>query len=266
MKKRKTSFLAAACAAGLVFANTGCEWDSGGSDSGFNTSRGAGAEINFSGYYQGELSGGRAVDRTSRGNITTFVITQSGNRIDVVDNTGTRYSGSVGSPGVVAQPSNGVYPAGANLVQGQINFSDDRSEFVGIIHVVAVTDIQGSESSSSTGSSETNVERYEEGDTTVEVTTLTIGSPGDPFYQVTTTTVRRDTATGREISRTTETTGRTYSNFQITEANSQYRLQGTWIDKGGGSSSVKARSSGAIGTISASTEETTTTTTDTPEG
>jgi hypothetical protein len=297
MKKIVWTSIVGLAAGILVLSTSGCDWSSSGSSGSFNTSQGAGINVNFSGFYRGELSGGKAVERTANGNILTFTISQVGNRITVTDNQGSTYSGSVGSPGLVAQPSGGVYPPGAELVQGQISFSGKDEvaardiEFAGIIRIVTVTDVQGktttraSGSSSSSGStnfnnqgssSTTPVETrrtFNDGTNTTVVTVLTVGSPGDPFFSETTTTVVFENSTGREISRNTTVTRASGSGsgsdnsrnqtsetvetteFSISENNTQYRLEGTWIEKGGGTSPVRARSAGSAGSIV--TEETT---------
>jgi hypothetical protein len=102
--------LLALAVTGLV----GCDWSS--NSTSLNTSQGAGVNINFSGVYDGNLAGGKAVDKPTKGNILRLVISQSGNRVEVVDNQGSRYEGTVGSPGVVSQPdsSSGRIPSARN--------------------------------------------------------------------------------------------------------------------------------------------------------
>lgn len=265
----KRSVLAVAVmGAALMFS--GCDWSSGGGATSFNTSQGAGVSINLSGVYRGEFPGGRAVQTTTAGNITALTIRQTGNRVEVTDNQGSTYVGTVGSPGLVSQPSaDGTYPAGAELAQGQINFSGKDGvsakdiEFVGIIHVVAVTDIQGntrvSSQTSANASRDETTRTIQNGDgTSTTETVLTIGTPDDPFYQVTTTTVVTEDSTGRVISNTSTTEGGTTTTqsteFSITEATSQYRLEGTWVELGGKTSGVQARSAGTSGLITTTTE------------
>ncbi len=224
--------------AAMVLA--GCDWSSGGGASGYNTSQGAGVNINFSGVYRGELSGGRAV---SGENITTLTIAQTGNRLTAVDNNGSRYEGSVGSPGLVASASNGAFPAGAELVQGQVNFSGVNNatgrkiQFAGVVHVVAVTDVQG--------------------ETTENTSTSTIGTNTTTTTSISAGPVSVDNEfkNNGETSTTTTTT----TEFSINANNSNYRMEGTWVEEGGGTSSFKARSPGTSGLI----QTTTTATTDT---
>ncbi len=295
-------------AVGLV-AGSGCNWSSGDS---LNTSQGAGITINFSGVYKGNYDDGKAVENKSGDSIVQFVINQSGNSIEVTDNLGNRYEGTVGSPGIVSEPnSDGSYPAGAELAQAQISFSGkDYSanvdiEFVGVVHAVAVTDVQGTsyedtdvstdESASSDSESQTSSQSItddqtttsttvdNDGTNTTTTTVLTIGESSDAYYQESRTTVVVENSTGTEISRTTTVTGSattdaasdsssgssdtsttttsTHSEYEITEANTQYRLEGTWIQTGGGSSGVDALSSGTYGLITTETSTTTTGTT-----
>jgi hypothetical protein len=284
-------------AGSVILTISGCDWSSGGGTNSFNTSQGAGVNLNFSGVYRGELAGGKVVGKTSAGNIQTLTISQTGNRLTIVDNQGSRYSGSVGAPGLVALPD-GTIPAGAEFVQSQISFTGKDGvsardiEFVGIIHAISVTDIQGNStekvdvsgsgsgstnfnnSGSSSGSRTETTRTFAQGTNIVQETVLTIGTPADAFYDVTVTTVTFDAASGQEISRNVTTTRNqgsgsgnssssgststttTFTDFQITEANTQYRLEGTWIEQGGVTSGVKARSPGSSGTIQTTSTET----------
>lgn len=244
----------------------GCEWSGPESDS-VNTSQGAGVDINYSGVYDGNLSGGKAVSGSTLGTITRFVVSQSGNELDVTDNLGNRYKGRVGSPGTVSNPdpTTGSYPSGATVVQSQMSWEGNGVEFVGVVHLVTVDDVRGNSSSDNRSSTDTStdnqsVTRTETRTTatnTIVETVVTIGTPADPFYQQTTTTVTYDTATGRELDRTVTKVGtdtRTTSNnsfttFTLTEQNSNVRLEGTWIESGFGTSSVDALSPGGIATV-----------------
>jgi len=232
--------------------STGCEWTGGGGTDSFNTSKGAGIQANVSGVYEGHLSGGKAVSPTSAGNITRLVISQTGNSVEIVDNQGSKYHGTVGSPGLVAEPDDtGKYPAGAEIMQSQIEFSghDNVSarsiEFVGIIHIVAVNDIKGTSttdtktdssgsgstnsasSSSDTGSERTTSTIVNDGTNTTTTTTVTIGVPADPFYQQTVTQVTVENATGKEINRSVTTTGSESSGTSDSQGNSQETITET---------------------------------------
>ena len=260
-----------------LLLNTGCEWTGGGGTDSFNTSQGAGININFTGVYDGHLGGGLAVARSSGGNITRLTILQTGNRLEVHDNHGSKYDGNVGAPGSVVDLSQATtVPAGAELVQSQITWSghdevaDKQIEFVGVIHAVSVTDINGTTHNTTRTVTESDVKTT----TTTEIdnnnhtktttTTLTIGSPGDPFYSVETTVdvVRLDT--NELISHTVTKTGSntttdtSTTQFTLTEANSQYRLEGTWIENGGVTADVDALSPGGSATLTTTTTTPTT--------
>lgn len=287
------SVLGLLCGGAVLFIS-GCDWGSGG-ETGFNTSQGAGISVNFSGVYYGNLDGGGAVSETTGGHITRFVIHHSGNSIEVTDNNGSTYSGSIGSPGAVSSASGGQYPSGAEMVQSQISFSGHDNvaakwiDFSGVIHVVAVDDVKGetkttTETDTSSSSNylnesvgttviTTNGTPYAS-NTTVTITEDTIvppgASPGDPGYErtVKTTTIVYGSS-GEEISRSTSTqsygggsgdsegstdttTVKSETTYKITEANSQYRLQGTWIEDGGVVANVDALSAGSAGVITSS--------------
>ncbi|MGD9873063.1 MAG: hypothetical protein AB7T27_02220 [Kiritimatiellia bacterium] len=263
------------CIASLSVVLAGCDWSSGGSSDGFNTSQGAGVNINVSGVYAGAI-GGRAVERTSgAGQILSLVISQSGNTVEVTDNQGSRYQGTVGSPGAVARASGGIFPAGAELVQYQINFSGKDEvagqdiEFVGTLHAISVSDIRGTSSSSSSTRTDENVRTTTEtvvnpvNDTTTQTIVNEYGAEGTAYYEVITQVIVTQTSTGDVISNTTTTTGTSSStttrSYSITEANTQMRLEGTWIEAGGLSARVDAIARPAGGSITETSTETTTT-------
>ena len=281
MIRYKLGFLAASVMAAALALGVGCDWSGGSGSDSFNTSRGASVNLNFSGVYDGLLSGGRAVAKTSNGNITRLVLTQSGNSVEVIDNQGSKYTGNVGSPGAIAEPTDsGAYPVGATIAESQITFSGKDGvagkdiEFVGVMSLVAVVDIKGNSSFSSSGSTNSSsrsssdaetttlTQSINNGSNTVVTTTVTIGVPTDPFYQQTVTTVTIDNATGAEVGRTITKTGNSNSGsgsssgqtktttFQITEQNTQVKLEGTWVEKGGVVSGVEALSSGGVGFVS----------------
>lgn len=236
-----------AAAMGLT-ALVGCDWTSNGTD--YNTSRGAGANVNWTGTYFGQLSGGRAVSSTSGGPITRLVIFNSANALEITDNNGSKYTGKIGAPGVVANPvvntetGEYIYPAGAQIVQSQVTFTGKDEiaakdiEFVGVIHVVTVDDVTGtttedtttSTESSGTNNTQTIIIEEPAGDGTTNI--ITIVKP-DPNAKQTT----------RDVTSTSS------SSFTLTEANSQYRLQGTWIEQGGGRANVDALSPGSVGSV-----------------
>jgi hypothetical protein len=270
MKRAITAFAVVSLAVALSLT-TGCEWTGGGGTDSFNTSQGAGVSINFSGVYDGTF-GGRAVKSTSAGNINRLTITQSGDTLEVRDNQGSRYYGKVGSPGSVVDLADGlVIPAGANIVQSQVSWSGKDEvaakdvEFVGVIHAVSVTDIQGDTRDTTAEQTKENSDSQQTTTTSVvntngtTTTVLTIGTPEDAFYQQITTVT--DNQTGKEISRTVvKNSGSTSTDTQtstaeytLTEANTQYRLEGTWVEKGGVSSDVDAISPGGVGSVTLNT-------------
>jgi hypothetical protein len=278
----------AVCLFGVAaLLNSGCEWTGGGGTESFNTSQGAGINVNFSGVYEGRLGGGKAVSTSSGGTITRFIITQNGNACEVVDNQGSKYKGSFGSPGLVSEPEpDGTFPEGAEVAQSQVSWAGHDNvaakdiEFVGVIHIVTITDIQGettteshtdesssennnsSSSETASGGEVTTTRVHNDGTNTTTVTTTTID--GDPVDIVITTTIVVDNSTGREISHTTTreevessdssnssstsdsvTTTKT-TTFQIDESGGYWRLEGTWIEKGGVVAQVDATSAGGV--------------------
>ncbi|MFT5499012.1 MAG: hypothetical protein ACI9TH_004427 [Kiritimatiellia bacterium] len=147
MKFKSILSTATGCIA-LSLLGTSCDW-SGGGDSNFNTSGGSVA-INISGSYRGILGDGRAVSNTSGGSISSLVLQQSGNTLEVSDSNGQRYRGTVGSPLALASPDDaGFLSVGAQLANFQVSWSGKDGvaakdiSFSGVISVVTVDDIQG---------------------------------------------------------------------------------------------------------------------------
>ena len=260
------------CRAGGVAAvavalaiGAGCEWNGPDSES-VNTSQGAGINLNFSGTYDGLFSGGLAVQYSGLGSITRLIIAQNGNELDVTDNLGNHYRGRVGSPGTVSNPdpTTGAFPDGTTVAESQMSWEGNGVEFVGIVHVVTVDDVRGETTDTSQtttdDSTSTTTDTKTVGSNTVVTTTVTIGTPADPFYQQTVTTVTYDTQSGRELDRTVTKTGTsthtTSTTFTLTEANSQLRLEGTWVEQGNVSSPVDALSPGGTGYITTTTDTT----------
>jgi hypothetical protein len=194
--------LAVLAAVALV---AGCDWES---DDDFNTSQGAGADINFSGVYRG-MSG----SVVSGSGIDSLLITQIGNSVMVQDSNGGTYEGSIGSPGIQSAPGATGYPAGATMLQAQMAFSGGDVSFVGVVRAVAATDVYGWSSSQGQGSSSTNY--Y----------TATVSDDGtDPEFTFQNTSGE---ASGEASGSSSFVT------FQITEANTQYILEGNWVFSGG---------------------------------
>lgn len=266
---------------------TGCEW-SGGSSNSFNTSRGAGININISGVYEGLLGGGKAVE-TSRGNIRSLTLTQAGNRVEVVDNQGSRYRGTVGVPDVrTTATKGGTIPPRTEIMQFQVNWQGTDGvaakevQFVGVIDVVTIEQVQSTEqttsrtvartTNNSSGGSSSSTRRTNNTITTEPddngngggggSNTNIIEDIGDgtniigflnAFVGATTTNAETEVDRESESNQSNEeavdtddtvetTTTRTFS---LTAANSQFRLRGTWVEAGGRSGSVSALSPGS---------------------
>ncbi len=276
----------------LVLAGlpAGCEW-SGGSSNSFNTSRGAGVSLNISGFYEGQGAAGRAVE-TSRGNIRNFTISQNGNRIDVIDNQGSRYRGSVGAPDVFGTAGRGgtIQPA-TRIMQFQVSWrgtdgvAGTEVQFVGIIDVVSVDSIRGTETTTTRTDTQTEGVQQEvtgtrsAGDSreqqTEEDSEQETNGPGQIIEDIgdgtnivgqvasllgvvvtniqttasqsTESSATQTTQRGREVASDRETS--TITRFELTPANTRFRLRGTWVEAGGRASNVNAISTGS-GTIS----------------
>lgn len=249
-----------------------CEW-SGSSDGSFNSSR-AGLDVNISGVYRGELSGGKAVANKSGPNVSEFTVFQNGNAIEVIDTNGQRYQGTVGAPGAVTGIRSRAIPGGTQIAAYQVRWSgkegvaNQNIEFAGIISVVAVTDIEGttttrtiannnsnsdsSDQTSSSDSSNTESTQTEQGFDGSQTVILPGGGTGEEIARAVTSTDSTVTdstsSSSSSSSSSTDSDGTTTvdtSTFELTEANSQFRLQGTWIEEGGTVSQVKARGAGA---------------------
>ncbi len=231
---------------------SGCDWSSGSQDN-FNTSGGS-SVVNISGFYEGTL-GGRAVANTSNGNINSFTIQQSGNRIEVVDNQGSRYTGSIGTPRSLIPPGATTIPDGALAAVYQVSFTGKDNvaardiEFSGVINVVAISDIV----SSSNTSSNTNTTQDDTTTTTTSSSTSSISIPQqdgvdgvEPGIDETVTTTTSSTTGSTNGTNNTSSSGRT---FQLTDQNAQNRLEGTWVEIGGVVSDVDAIGSGVQGNI-----------------
>jgi hypothetical protein len=296
MSRRNLGLAPALCLILSVAGLTSCDW-TGGSGSDFNTSRG-GININVSGFYRGAGSGGRAVARSTGGAISNFTIQQSGNVLEVLDNNGQRYRGTVGSPLATATANDlGLIPTGAQLANFQINWkgkdgtAGKNVQFTGIINVVAVTDIRAtttqqsrSNNSTNTTTANNNVVNNSTGSQTTvnnntSTTTNTQGTNGsqvvntspppnpgtatETFNNSNTTTTTTgsngntvvNTGSNRDVNNVTTNTSNsgsgtvTESTYGLSDANTQYRMRGTWIEEGGVTANVDALSAGAGGVL-----------------
>lgn len=247
-----TTLVVLLMALGLII---GCDWTSGGS--GFNTSRGR-ADINFSGTYRGHLDGGRVVSRTSGGPIVRLVISQQGDALEVLDNNGSVYRGRIGAVSTVTVTGDtDAFNEGDQLAQAQVSWSGHDNvaarsiEFVGNISVVAATQITGTTSESSSSDISTGRTESEVVDGNRVTITITEVIEEAGALEETVIVIVRDRISGEELSRTTET--RTLSsrsnNFILTSQNTQYHLQGTWVESGGVVSEVSALAAGSAGRI-----------------
>ncbi len=253
---------------------TGCEWSSGGSGASFNTSGGAGININFSGVYRGAHSDGSLVKGGSQAPINTLVISQTGNSIEATDNNGTKYSGTVGAPNSIA--SSGTIQAGIEVAAAQMTMKGNNGRpisFVGSVHAVTVSDIKGEtvtrtldeslteQNTTSTSDNNNTMTTQTEDDgqsiTIIETTTTQQGNT----TIIETVTITKNKTTGEVIDITTDrqvlnssnaitddlTQTITSTEYMLTEANTQYRLEGVWLEEGGSQATVDgiARPAGA---------------------
>ena len=253
MTLRTTVLTAALLACAVTF--WGCEW-SGGSDGSYNTSRGAGANFNLSGVYSGLGGSGRAVSSPSGGNITSFTITQTGNRIDVIDNQGSRYEGSVGTPQISSVPTGtAVLPPGWQAAEFQMTFEGKDGvaglniRFVGVIDVVTLTEAQGTTTSSSSSSEQTiTIEPIDDADQ----------PGGQPGGDGLTSGVPSNVNITTNASSSQNTSTSSSTSFSFSEGGTQYRLRGSWIEEGGRVASVSAASPGNAGSLTVTTGSTAT--------
>lgn len=269
-------------AAVVLALATGCEWEQADS---FNTSRGGGGSVNFSGVYS-QFSRA-AVSGTG---ITRLIITQTGNRIEVWDNQNNYYSGSVGSPGVVSQPNvDGTYAAGAEILQSQLSFSGGDVQFMGMVRAVAVTDIEAETVSTTYGDSDTHTEGKTDDETDTQTTTdgdtttfntestattttgdaengttdtSTLTYEEETTHDTTTSDTEGETETDASTKSRTRSEGYTHE-YALDQSNTHYVLEGNWM-QGGTLHEVHAWSHASNVSTFSSTTATGTTATQTP--
>ncbi len=255
MKLNLMISFAAVASIGTVLV-TSCDW-SGGGDNNFNTSGGS-MIANISGFYSGLFGGGRAVSNTSNGNINSLTVQQSGNRVDVVDNQGSKYVGNVGAPLVADVITGGNISSGALVATYQISWSGKDGvsardiEFSGTINLVTVSDIKGNTSTKTSGSTTNNGSGSSVNDVIIVTNNVpaqqgNFGQFEPGFNQTTTTTTT--TTTGKTNTASSSTT--TTVTYSLTDDTTQLRLRGTWVEKGGKVSSVDAVAAGIDGNLSA---------------
>ena len=216
MKRTALNLMSLTALAATVFL-VACDWESG-SQANFNSRA---ENVNITGVYQGQLSGGRAVSNTSNGNILSLNIQQSGNTIRVLDNQGSRYDGRVSAPDIRSDVSGGSLTTGTTVVAYQIGFTGRDGvaardiEFSGSLTLATITNVRSSSSSTDRDSTSN--------------TTQTTGPIVDG-----------DTTTTSTSSSTTAISSDTSESFALNENNSAMRLRGTWIEKGGVVANVNA--------------------------
>ncbi|MDF3127886.1 hypothetical protein P0Y35_01625 [Kiritimatiellaeota bacterium B1221] len=127
MKSLSRSIVTIAALAGMLLF-TACDWSSG-SQNDYNTSGSDGS--NVSGFYEGILSGGLAVNRSDWG-ITHLNVQQSGNTLNVTDNKGSKYTGLAGNG--LSSADNTVTGEDGNTTEGTIYYTYQIS-FTGVNYV-----------------------------------------------------------------------------------------------------------------------------------
>lgn len=212
---------------GLVLSG-GCEWSSGGDENSYNTSQGAGVDYNMSGFYEGSVS--------SRP-ISNLVISQTGNRLQVTDNNGSGYTGSVGAPGNVTDATTGSVRAGTTLVQFQVSWEGVDNSTGGSMTFEGVMDAVTENDTSTTMLTKTG--EVSNGGVTTQTWTSPVGA--NPAITQTVTITGEHTETS------------TTSTYTITEDESQGRLRGTWIYEGGSAHALSMTSPGGYGTMTTTT-------------
>lgn len=241
------------------------------SDSGYRTS--GGAEINYTGFFQG-IDGRPMVSASSGAPIRTMTLFQTGSTLEAVDNNGSTYKGGVGRPTGLSTPGQQFY-ANQSVLQSQMtmegwdNSSGKKAKLVGVFTIVTVDDIQGTtidrtSENENTRETENTSEWTNERESTTDVEPAdgdTDAPPpnsgtGAPSGGSTTTTTGSSSSTGSTSGNVTQTGSQTTTDsttvtreFTLTRANNQVALRGNWLEEGGVSSTINAISEGAIGTV-----------------
>lgn len=217
--KRENLFLVSSLALMAMLLVTGCDWEDGGE---FNTSKGAGVNINISGMYSA-----RSGELVTGVSISTMLITQIGNAIEVRDSNNSLYTGSVATPGVMGLGGSILgYPTGADMLQAQINFAGvngltkDDVQFVGIIRAVALEDVQGTTVTQTTTTDAVQTTATNN----LGVTSIDIVAP--PVTISDATTITAENSNGVVVENVNEAT----TTFVITEANTLFILEGHWVE------------------------------------
>ncbi|MCC5845431.1 MAG: hypothetical protein JJU05_14370 [Verrucomicrobia bacterium] len=216
MKRIALNLMSLTALSATVFL-VACDWESG-SQANFNSRAN---NVNISGVYEGQLSGGRAVSNTSNGTIRSLNIQQSGNTIRVLDNQGSRYDGRVSAPAVTSETQSSSIGTNAVVASFQLGFSGRDGvaardiEFSGSLTLATITSVQAS-------SSET--ERLSQSGRTVSGAPIVDGN---------------NTITSGSSS-TTFNESIVSNEFELNDSNAAMRLRGTWVERGGVVASVNA--------------------------
>jgi hypothetical protein len=246
MRTRRKSLISVLTVALMaIFLMNGCDWEDGGS---FNTSKGAGADVNISGMYtarSGELVAGMS--------IASLLITQIGNGLEVRDSNNSLYTGSVGSPGVMGRASlGGAYSAGEEMLQSQISFFGKNAltgtdmSFAGIIRAVALEDVRGSTVTATTTTDSVDATATNN----LGVTSIDIVAP--PVTISDATTITSEDSNGVTVENVNEAT----TTFIITDANTLFILEGHWVE-GGAVAAVSGHARSSAGSFSTTATTTT---------
>ncbi len=205
MKRIALNLMSLTALSATVFL-VACDWESG-SQANYNSRSN---NVNISGVYEGQLSGGRAVSNTSNGSVRTLNIQQSGNTIRIVDNQGSRYDGRVSAPDIRSDLSSDSLVTGTVFAAYQIGFEGKDTvaardvEFTGSLTLGTITTVQASSSSS------------------------------------TTQTQSASTSPSGSSQTTSDNQAESSNSFDFNETNAAIRLRGTWIEKDGVVASVNA--------------------------
>jgi len=230
----------------LVVGMTGCEWEYAGS--GFDTSSGAGINVNFTGMYRQKTP--RSVVRGLP--IAHLILTQTGNVIEVLDSRNIYLKGMVGSPGVITEAdAAGGFPAGADVAQASMTFSGNGIQFVGVVRVISVVDIEGVTVTDTHTETDTSTDTETETETTTDNTTSeesteveldpNTGLPPDDTTTTTYTSTDGEDSSDENTDTDTETDTETETDtvtvtetttYTIDESSAMYVLEGNWVEGG----------------------------------
>ncbi len=236
------------CAVLLVSALlTACEWNSGDS---FNTSQLGGLTVSFSGYYQGTVSG------KSGNAVIALTVLQSGSTLEVYDNLGNQYEGTLGSAQTYGSGADTIL-SGTTIADSQVSFSGtDHSagrtvDFAGVISVVSIENIQGTTTITSTG--DTSVDTDLDNETGSDESSSDLDIDTSTVDISTSTSSNSDSNVSNFDGDSSSESAASITTYALSEANIQYKLQGVWMEDGGASAVLSMTSAGSVGSISFAT-------------